>query len=123
VVEGEACPVGGAGGVRDGPQVAGGDAGFEDEIGVRLGDAGAVVYDREHAVAAGLQGRGDVDAGSAGVAGVTKELEEGVLDVAQARGVAAGALRAGEAGEARAEVAVGAFHAPSGRPRSRGSRG
>ena len=104
-------------------EVAGGDAGLEDQIRVGFGDAAAVVYYGERAVAAGFQGRGDVDARGAGVSGVAEELEEGVLDVAQARGVAASALLAGEAGEARAEVAVGTLHPSSGLPRSRGSRG
>ena len=104
-------------------EVAGGDAGLEDQIRVGFGDTASVIYYGEGAVAAGFQGRGDVDARGAGVSGVAEELEEGVLDVAQARGVAASALLAGEAGEARAEVAVGTLHPSSGLPRSRGSRG
>jgi hypothetical protein len=43
VVEGEARAVREAGGIGDRMKVAGGDAGFEDKIGVGLGDAAAVV--------------------------------------------------------------------------------
>jgi hypothetical protein len=86
VIEGESRPVGCTGGVGDGGKVAGGDAWFEDQVCVRFGDTAAVVDDRQSAVAAGLQGRGDVDAGSAGVAGVAEELGEGVLGSAGARG-------------------------------------
>jgi hypothetical protein len=110
VVEREAGPVGGSVPlVKDGAQVAGGYAGLEDQGLVRFGDAVAVVEDGKGTVAALFEGGGDEDAPGAGVAGVAQELEEGVLDVVEARGGAAGSLLAGEAGEARAEVAVGAF--------------
>ena len=65
-----------------------------------FGDAVAVVYHREGPVAPGLQGRGDVDAGGPGVAGVAQELEEGVFYVGDVGGATAGALGAGQAGEA-----------------------
>ena len=127
VVEREAGAVGGAGGgpVLDGPEVAGGDAGLEDQALVGLGDAAAVVYDGEGAVAARPQAGGDVDVPGAGVAGIAQELVEGVLYGAQAPGAPAQALDACEAGEASAKVPVGAFQGgtPSGPPRSPGSRG
>ena len=112
LVEGEAGAVGWRRvfGVCDGVEVAGGYAGLEDQIPVGFGDAVAVVYYGEGPVASVFQGRGDVDAGGAGVAGVAQELEEGVLHVGDAGGAAAGALHAGQAGEACAEVPVGAFH-------------
>ena len=56
-----------------------------------------------------MGGGGDEEAPGAGGAGVAQELEGGALDVGEGRGGAAGSLWAGEAGEARAEVAVGAF--------------
>ena len=113
VVEGQASPVVGARGggrVCDWDEVAGGDAGFEDEGGVGFGDALAIVYDGQGSEAAGGQGGGDEDADCAGVTGVAQELEEGVLDVGYRGGAAAGALGTREAGEAGAEVPVGSFH-------------
>jgi hypothetical protein len=90
VVEGEAGTVGRVGlgkflggGFGDGVQVSGGDAGFEDEVFVGLGDAAAVVDNYQMPVAAGAQGGGDVDVAGTGVAGVAQELEEGVLDRAK----------------------------------------
>jgi hypothetical protein len=74
------------------------------------GDAPPVVEDGQVTVAAAFQGRGDEDVAGAGVAGVAEELEEGVLDVGDRRGAAAGSLGAREAGEARSEVAVGALY-------------
>jgi hypothetical protein len=96
--------------VEDGAQVAGGNAGLEDQGFVGLGDALPVVEDGEGSVAAVFQGGGDEDAVGRGVAGVANQLEEGVLDVGDGRGAAAGSLGARKAGEARAEVAVGAFY-------------
>jgi hypothetical protein len=109
VVEGEAGSVG-SGAIGDGPQVAGCHAGLEDQVSMSLGDAAAVVEDGEGAVAAVLEGRGDEDVTGAGVAGVAQELEERVFDVLEARGDAAGAFRARQSGEARAEVAVGSLY-------------
>ena len=63
MVEGEAGPVRGT--VRvvdDGAQVAGRNAGLEDQGSVRLGDAFSVVEDGEGPVAAVFQGGGDEDA-------------------------------------------------------------
>jgi hypothetical protein len=77
---------------------------------VGLGDAAAVVEDGEGTVAAVLEGGGNEDVASAGVSGVAEELEKGILDVLEARGAAAGSFSTGEAGEARAEIAVGALH-------------
>ena len=117
VIEGEAGSVGGAS-VVYGVQVAGGNAGFEDEMPVDIGDAGAVVYYDQMPVAALFEGGGHVDAVRASVAGVAQELVECILDGAEVAGAAAGAFRAGQAGEASAEVAVGALHGvSSGRPR------
>jgi hypothetical protein len=70
--------------VRDGVEVAGGHAGFEDEVAVRFGDAMTVVDDREGSIAAVLQGRGHENAGSAGVAGVTDQFQEGVFHMGDA---------------------------------------
>jgi hypothetical protein len=109
VVEGEAGSVG-SGAIGDWFQVAGGYAGLEDQVSVRLGDAATVVEDGEGAVAAVLEGRGDEGVTGAGVAGVAQEFEEGVFDVLEARGDAAGAFGARQAGEARAEVAVGPLY-------------
>ena len=84
VVEGEARSMRGVlqiEGVGDGAQVAGGDAGLEDQIPMRLGYARAVVDHVQDAVAAALEGRGNVDALGTGVAGVAEELEEGFLYV------------------------------------------
>jgi hypothetical protein len=50
--------------------VSGGDARFEDELFVGLGDAAAVVDNYQMSKAAGAQGGGDIDIASAGVAGV-----------------------------------------------------
>jgi hypothetical protein len=97
--------------IRDGIQMPGGNAGLEDQVLVGFGDAVAVVDDDEGSVAAGPQGRGDVDVTGAGVAGVAQELEEGVLDGAEVTGAAPETLGAGQAGEAAAQVAVRAFHA------------
>ncbi len=69
-VEGEAGAVGSAVFFRDGVEVPGGDAGFEDQVLVGFGDAVPVVYDDEGTVAAGPQGRSDVDVAGAGIAGV-----------------------------------------------------
>jgi hypothetical protein len=96
--------------IEDGSQVAGGYAGFEYQVSVGIGDTVAVVEDGKGAVAAMFEGGGDEDVAGAGVAGVAQELEEGVLDVGDRRGAPAGSLGAREAGEARAEVAVGAFY-------------
>lgn len=101
MVEGEAGAVGGfVVLVLDWGQVPAGDAGFEDEVFVGLGDAASVVYDDQLSVAAGSQGGGDVDVAGACVAGVTEKLEEGVLDRVEAPGGAAGAFGTGQAGEA-----------------------
>ena len=70
MVEGEAGAVGGAVLFRDGVEVPGGDARFEDQVLVGFGDAVPVVYDDEGTVAAGPQGRSDVDVAGASVAGV-----------------------------------------------------
>ena len=111
LIQGEACAVGGGvSGFCDGIQVAGGDAGFQDEIPVRPWDAVAVVDDGKGSVAPVSQGRGHVDAGCPGVAGVARQLEEGVFDVGDAGGTAASPLHARQAGEARSKVPVGAFH-------------
>jgi hypothetical protein len=72
-----------------------------------LGDALSVVEDAEGAVAAVLEDGGDEDVVSSRVAGVAQELEEGILDAGDWRGAAAGTFGTREAGEARAEVAVG----------------
>ena len=96
--------------VCNGVEVAGGYAWFEDKVFVGFGDAVAVVYYREGPVALPFQGRGDVDAGGSGVAGVTQKFDEGVFYVGNAGGAATGALDAGQAGEACSEVPVGAFH-------------
>jgi hypothetical protein len=96
--------------VEDGAQVAGSNAGLEDQGLVGLGDALSVVEDGEGPVAAVFQGGGDEDVLGCGVAGVAQQLEEGVLDVGDRRGAAAGSLGPRKAGEARAEVAVGAFY-------------
>ena len=53
MVEGEAGAVGGAVLFRDGVEVPGSDAGFEDQVLVSFGDAVPVVYDDEGTVAAG----------------------------------------------------------------------
>lgn len=110
VVEGEAGSVGGAS-VVYGVQVAGGNAGFEDEVFVGIGDAGAVIYYDQMPVAAPFERGGYVDVVRTSVAGIAQELAEGVLDGAEVAGAAASAFRASQAGEAGAEVAVGAFHA------------
>jgi hypothetical protein len=68
VVEGEAGAVGD--GVVDWSEVAGSNAGLEDQVLVRLRDAVAIVEDRENPVAATFQRRGDADIAGAGVAGV-----------------------------------------------------
>ena len=77
---------------------------------MRVGDAVAVVDYGEGPVASVFKGGGDVDALCAGVGCVAQKLEEGVFEVGDAGGRAAGAFDAGQAGEARAEVPVGAFH-------------
>ena len=62
VVEGEACPVWGFVRVIEyGAQVAGGNAGLEDQGSVGLGDAAAVVEDGKGSVSAVFQGGGDED--------------------------------------------------------------
>ena len=109
VVEGEAGSVGGFP-VVYGVEVAGGDAGFEDEVVVGLGDSAAVIYYDQMPVAALFEGGSDVDVVRAGVAGVAQELVEGVLDRAEVARAAAYPLRAGQAGEASAKVAIGALH-------------
>jgi hypothetical protein len=107
VVEGESGSVGeGVPVVEDGAQVARRYAGLEDQGFVGFGDAYSVVKDGQDAVATVLEGRGDEDVRGAGVAGVAQELDESVFDVGQARGAAAGAFEARQAGEAPAEVAV-----------------
>jgi hypothetical protein len=95
---------------RYGVEVAGGYARLQDQVPVRIGDAVSVVYDREGPVALVREGRGDEDVRGTGVAGVAQELQEGVLHVRDARGAAAGPLDPGQAGEAGAEVPVGALH-------------
>jgi len=111
LVEGEACAVGG--GVAwfcDGVQMAGGDAGFEDQISVGLWDAVAVVDDGQGSEATVFESRSHVDVGSPGVAGVAGQLQEGVLHVGDAGRSPPGSFHAGQAGEAGAEVPVWAFH-------------
>src|SRR5215213_4227126 len=90
--------------------MAGGHAGFEDQIPVRFRDAVAVVDDGKGPEASALEAGGHVDAGCPGVPGVADQLEERVLDVGDAGRTAAGPLHAGKAGEASAEVPVGALH-------------
>ena len=109
VVEGEAGSVGGFP-VVYGVEVAGGDAGFEDEVLVGLGDSAAVIYYDQMPVAALFEGGSDVDVVRTGVAGVAQELVEGVLDGAEMTGAAACAFGSGQASEAGAEVAVGALN-------------
>ena len=75
-----------------------------------LGDTASVVDDAQRTVAAVFEDGGDEDVLGAGVAGVAQEFEEGVLDAGDRRGAAAGSFGAREAGEARAEVAVGALY-------------
>ena len=87
--------------------MAGGDAGLEDQVDVGVGYAAAVVYHGEGAEAAAGERGGDQDVSGAGVAGVAEKLGEGVLDVGYPGGAAAGALDAGKAGEAGAQVPVG----------------
>ena len=117
VVEGEAGAVGGAlgpgefscGNFGDGVQVPGGDAGFEDEVFVSLGDAAAVVDYYQSAVAASAEGGGDVDVAGIGITGVAQEFEEGVLDGAKTPRAPPEAFDAREAGEAGSEVPVWSF--------------
>ena len=90
--------------------MAGGHAGFQDQIPVRFRNTVAVVDHGEGSVPPASEGRGHVDAGRPGVAGVANQLEECVFDVGDAGGSAAGPLNAGKAGEAGAEVPVGAIH-------------
>ena len=108
MVEGEAGTV--RTGVVDRAQMAGGNTGLEDQILVRLRHTVAIVENGEGSVAASLQRRGDEDVSGFGVAGVTQEFYERVLDVVEARGGAADSLDARQAGETRAEVAVGALY-------------
>ena len=113
MVEGEPGAMGGCawvGRVQDGVQMAGGHAGLEDQVFMRFGEAVPVVEDGEGPVAAVREDRCHKDASGPGVAGVAQELEEGVLDVGDARRAAAGALEARETGEAGAEVPVWTFH-------------
>src|SRR5918994_1962679 len=94
---------------RDGIQMAGSYAGLQDQIPVRLRDAVAVVDDGQGSVAPVSQGRGDVDVGRPRVAGVARQLQEGVFHVGNAGRTAAGPFHAGQAGEARAEGPLGGF--------------
>jgi hypothetical protein len=96
--------------VEDGAQVPGGHAGVEDQGSMGLGDALSVVEDGQGSVAAVFEDGGDEDVLGSGVPGVAEEFEEGVLDVGDRRGAPAGSFGAREAGEARAEVAVGSFY-------------
>ena len=90
--------------------MAGGHAGFEDEFPVRFRDAVAIVDDCNGPVAPVSQERGNEDSGGPRIAGVAQELEEGVLYVGDARRTSSGPLHTREAGEASAEVPVGAIH-------------
>jgi len=139
VVEGEAGAVRSAGlagtllygGFWGGIQVPGGDTRLEDEVLVGFGDTATVVDDDECAVSTSAQGRGNVDVAGAGVAGVAQELEESVLDGAQAPRAAPETLHTQQAGEASSKVPVRSFQEylrysfhgghpnghPSGRPR------
>ena len=114
VVEGEAGSVGGFL-IVYGVEVAGGNAGLEDEVLVSVRDPAAVVYYDQMPVAALFEGGGYVDVVRAGVAGITQKRVEGILDGAEVARAATCAFHAGKAGEAGTEVAVGALH--GGRPR------
>ena len=70
----------------------------------------AVVEDGQGSEATLFEGRSHVDMGCPGVAGVARQLQEGIFYVGDAGGAAAGPLHADQAGEASAEVPVGTFH-------------
>jgi len=110
VIEGEACavrrPVGCGAGIWDRREVAGGDAGLEDQVAVGFGDASAVVQDGEVPVAASPEDGSNVDVAGSGVAGVAHQLPEDILDGVDARGNPPGALGARQAGEAGAKIPV-----------------
>ena len=94
----------------DGIQMAGGNAGLQDQISVRLWDAVAIVDNGQRPVAPVFQSRGHVDVGCPCIAGVAGQLQKGVFYVSDAGRTAAGPLHAGQAGEACAEVPVGTLH-------------
>jgi hypothetical protein len=64
----------------NGVEMPAGDAGLEDEVLMSFRDTTAVIDDDEGSIAAGPQRGGDVDVAGAGVARVSQQLDEGLLD-------------------------------------------